>query len=123
MTGAQQERVGRLEAIVIDVVNLERAMQFWSPLMGYAFGPSFTPQCRATVMPESGIRLVLQQVPETKQAKNHMHIDIEVPDLEQALKQVEALGGRLVRRVHNQGVGSLIVCADPDDNEFCLVPL
>ncbi len=119
--GTLLERVGRLEAIVVDVSDLERAMKFWSSLTGYTFGPSFTPQCRATVMPESGIRLVLQRVPEKKAVKNRMHLDIEVSDLEQALKQVETIGGRIVERVPNPGVGPFIVCADPDGNEFCLV--
>ena len=104
MTGTPGKRVGRLEGIVIDVGDLERAVEFWALLTGYEFGPSFTPQCRATVMPESGIRLVLQQVPETKVVKNRVHLDIEVPDLEQALTQVETLGGRLVSHVHNPGV-------------------
>ena len=65
--------------------------------------------------------MVLQQVPEKKAVKNRTHLDIEVSDLEQPLKQVEALGGRLVRRVPNPGVGPFVICADPDDNEFCLV--
>ena len=115
------ERVGRLEAIVVDVGDLERAMKFWSSLTGYAFGTSFTPPCRAALMAESGIRLVLQQVPEKKIVKNRVHLDIEVSDLEQALVQVETLGGRLVKRVPNPGVGPFVICADPDDNEFCLV--
>lgn len=121
MTGTPRDGVGRLEGVVIDVSDLEKAMEFWSLLTGYAFGPSYTPQCRATVMPGSGIRLVLQQVPETKVVKNRVHLDFEVSDLEQALDRVEALGGRLVDRVHNPGVGSLIICADPDGNELCLV--
>ncbi len=116
------DRVGRLEAMVIDVSDLERADRFWSAVTGYVFGPSYTPQCRATVMPESGIRLVLQLVPETKGAKNRVHLDIEVPDLDGALEQVETLGGYLVSRVSNPGAGSLVICADPDGNEFCLVP-
>ena len=53
--------------------------------------------------------------------KNRMHLDIEVSDLEQALKRVETLGGRLVNRVPNPGVGPFVICADPDGNEFCLV--
>lgn len=122
MIGILGEKVGRLEAIVIDVADLEIAMEFWSSVTGYTFGPSVTLQYRATVMPDSGLKLILQQVPETKAAKNRVHLDIEVSDLEHALLQVETLGGSLVERVHIPDVGSLIICADPDGNEFCLIP-
>ena len=48
-----------------------------------------------------------------------MHLDIEVSDLDEALRRVTSVGGRLVTRVDNE-FGSLVVCADPDGNEFCL---
>ena len=112
--------IGRLEAIVIDVGDLTSAEAFWSSVTGYTFGPSFQSNFRrAAIVP--GISLVLQQVPEEKALlKNRLHLDIEVSDIDHALEQVEALGGRLVRSVTNE-VGSIAVCADPDGNEFCLV--
>ena len=70
----------------------------------------------------SGIALVLQQVPEAKAIKNRVHLDVEVPDLEQALLSVVEIGGSLIRRVENPSGSRLIVCADADGNEFCLVP-
>ncbi len=113
--------VGILEGIVIDVSDLGRSMQFWSGLLGLEFGPSVTPQCRAAII-APGLRLVLQQVPEVKPAiKNRVHLDIEVPDIELALIAVKRMGGSLVQRIENP-TGLLIVCADADGNEFCLVP-
>ena len=122
MTEISRETVGRLKAIVIDVGDLEKAMEFWSSLTGYVFGPWATAQHRATVMPESGLRLILQQVPELKTSKTRVHLDIGVSDIEHALHQVETLGGSFVERVHTDTGGSFIICADPDDNEFCLIP-
>lgn len=108
----------------MDVSDLKRAAAFWSSVTGLTFGKSVEPQFRrATVLPGSGISLVLQQVPEAKSMKNRVHPDVEVADLEQALKQVKALGGRLVSRVRSKVGGSFIVCTDPDGNEFCLVPV
>ena len=40
-----------------------------------------------------------------KSGKNRVHLDIEAPDFEEALRRVTSVGGRLVTRV---------------DNEFCL---
>ena len=63
--------------------------------------------------------LVLQEFPEAKSGKNRVHLDIEVPDLEEGLNRVNSAGGRLVARVVNE-FGGHLVCADPDGNEFCL---
>ncbi len=41
----------------------------------------------------SGVRLLLQRVPETKIGKNRINLDIDVIDGEEAAKQVLALGG------------------------------
>ncbi|MBI3744366.1 MAG: VOC family protein [Chloroflexi bacterium] len=117
-----RKAVGSLEAFVLDVHDLARAETFWSAVTGYAFGPSIEPQFRRTAV-APGLSFVLQLVPEKKKTlKNRAHLDIEVPDLEAALKQVEVLGGRLAKRVRSKVGGSFIVCADPDGNEFCLVP-
>ena len=53
-----------------------------------------------------------------KSGKNRVHLDIEVSDLDEALRSVTSVGGRLVTRADNE-FGSLVVRADPDGNEFC----
>ena len=112
--------IGRIEAVTVDVADLDRAMAFWSAVLGVTFGPSVMPQFRrGTVAP--GVALVLQQVPESKPPlKNRMHMDVEVAVVDEALRQVEALGGSFVRAVHDEGFDPFYVCADPDGNEFCL---
>ena len=67
-----------------------------------------------------GLDLVLQEVRETKSGKNRAHLDFEVENLEASLELVHALGGTLVERVENTNGDPLLVCADPDGNEFCL---
>ena len=119
----QKQGVGRLEAIVVDVHDMTRAEKFWSAVTGLTFGPSYEPQFRrATILPATGLSLVLQLQlePEKKAGKNRMHLDFDVADVEQALKKVETLGGKLVRRVVSKSGAGFVVCADPDGNEFCL---
>lgn len=115
--------IGRLEAIVIDICDMPRAEKFWSAVIGLTFGPSFEPQFRrASISKKLGLSLVLQLVPEKKtKLKNRLHVDIEVGDLEKALKQVEAAGGKLVRLLLNKHGVPFIVCADPNGNELDLV--
>ena len=111
--------IGRFEAVVIDVNDMKRAEAFWSAEIGEGFGPSVQAEYRRATL-ASGLNVVLQHVPETKAGKNRVHVDIEVADLQAALKQVQALGGSLVRLV-DDGPDDLLICADPDGNEFCLV--
>ena len=110
--------VGQLYEIGIDVEDLERSAQFWSAVLGTKAASrngaylSFEP-------PRGGPIVYLQKVPEKKSAKNRMHIDIAVEDVDAALAQVESLGGRKLHVIEEFGVRYAVV-ADPDGNEFCL---
>lgn len=81
---------------------------------------------------EAGPRLFFQKVPEGKQAKNRMHLDVRAaPGLDGAerMAALEAETERLVARGATRlerhdpappfGAGH-IVMADPEGNEFCL---
>jgi predicted enzyme related to lactoylglutathione lyase len=64
----------------------------------------------------------VQLVPETKTgAKNRVHADILVANLDEALATVVAAGGTRLRTYQDAGSNPVYVCADPDGNEFCLV--
>lgn len=60
-----------------------------------------------------------QKVPEAKAGKNRVHLDISATDLVVAKARIEALGGR---RIEGYERGGFLVMADPEGNEFCLVP-
>ena len=65
--------------------------------------------------------LILQRIPEAKNGKNRMHIDIVRDDVEAEVARLEALGARR----HHDGLRSMgptlwVTMADPDDNEFCV---
>jgi len=60
-----------------------------------------------------------QNVAEPKASKNRVHLDLSVPDVMLAKIRIEALGGR---RVDGYERGGFLVMADPEGNEFCLVP-
>lgn len=81
---------------------------------------------------EAGPRLFFQKVPEGKQAKNRVHLDVRAaPGLDGAerMSALEAEAERLVARGATRlerhdpappfGTGH-IVMADPEGNEFCL---
>jgi predicted enzyme related to lactoylglutathione lyase len=65
--------------------------------------------------------VLLQRVPEPKQAKNRMHLDLWVPDIEAEARRLVALGARRQSAKPVEELGSRwIVMADPEGNEFCL---
>ena len=67
------------------------------------------------------LRVTLQGVPEAKEVKNRMHLDIDVVDIEAEASRLEALGARRVESepMHEHGT-NWILMADPEGNEFCV---
>jgi hypothetical protein len=73
-----------------------------------------------------GPRLYFQQVPESKQGKNRVHLDISVSTRNQwadVLAEVERAvkGGAAVISESENPDDRFIVLSDPEGNEFCLV--
>jgi catechol 2,3-dioxygenase-like lactoylglutathione lyase family enzyme len=126
-------------------------MRFWCAVLGYelekppqgfatwdaaldAWGvpPEARNDRSAAVDPaERGPRLFFQRVPEGKQAKNRVHLDVRaapglsgadrVAALDAKAQELVALGAEVVRRVE-PGPLELghVVMRDPEGNEFCL---
>lgn len=65
----------------------------------------------------TGLRFWFQKVPESKVAKNRVHLDLRCVDLEEEVRRLEGAGARELYRV-----GSRVTLADPERNEFCLEP-
>jgi predicted enzyme related to lactoylglutathione lyase len=114
-----KEALGRIGEVVIDVKDLDTSGRFWSKVLGVEIRSANKQYLVLDSQPNSPA-LILQKVLEEKQGKNRVHIDIRVKDVDAALNQVEALGGRKLEVVVDP-TERFIVVADPDGNEFCLV--
>ncbi|MET8544170.1 VOC family protein [Kitasatospora sp. NPDC004799] len=68
-----------------------------------------------------GRRVLFQAVPEPKQGKNRLHLDVHPgPGLrEPTVARLEGLGATVLRQVEEPG-GSWVVMGDPEGNEFCV---
>ena len=118
--------VGTVRAFVIDVNDLEVGERFWSAITGHelrfsGWGGQFSRIGRV-----GSNSILLQLVPEKKTPlKNRAHVDITVQDIDQAIEQVVALGGSLVRPkgIHAPDDPRIewAVMADPFGNEFCII--
>jgi catechol 2,3-dioxygenase-like lactoylglutathione lyase family enzyme len=128
--------MARLHDIVFDAAHPASLARFWAGVLdGYQvavydegellrlghFGIT-TPDDDPTVLvePISGVgqRLWFQQVPEGKQVKNRVHLDLSANEPTTELQRLLNLGAIVLNDEDNEHV---IVLADPEGNEFCLL--
>jgi len=112
----------RLSHVIIDSSDPEKIAPFWCGLLGTDVGSRIDGGrfvfLRAT---ERCPAIGIQRVPERKETKNRVHVDLEVDDLEATSRWVRSHGGGRVAD-HQMGGFHWRVMADPEGNEFCLVP-
>jgi len=95
---------------------------FWSGLLAAPLRDEPLPGwLRLGPLSEGGPLINFQPVPEPKQGMARIHLDVQSDDLRRAVEVVEELGGRHLGERHDYDVGTVLVMADPEDNEFCLV--
>jgi predicted enzyme related to lactoylglutathione lyase len=56
-----------------------------------------------------------------QQGKTRIHLDVSVDDIEAGRAQVVSLGGSDTGERHDYDAGVVVVMADPEGHEFCLV--
>ncbi|MFF2410254.1 VOC family protein [Streptomyces sp. NPDC058092] len=68
-----------------------------------------------------GRRLLFQRVPEAKNLKNRLHLDVHAGPgrREEEVTRLEGMGATVLRRVEEPG-GTWTVLVDPEGNEFCV---
>jgi hypothetical protein len=124
----------RLREVVVDCRDPQLMARFWGAVLDYQvvyqeedeveigpYEPGARPSAddwRRAVQPPT---LLFIPVPEEKQLKNRLHLDVAPIDCTQAeeVERVLALGARRVDI--GQGDPSWVVLADPEDNEFCIL--
>ena len=137
--------------ITFDCADPDRLAHFWADLLGYQLDPpppgydSWEDWLREQGIPESDWsmasavsdpegrwpRLFFQRVPEQKQVKNRVHLDVNVggprgtpPDerraiVDTAVERAIGLGATKVRLVEERGERHYVM-QDTEGNEFCL---
>jgi hypothetical protein len=137
--------------VTFDCTDPDRLAHFWADLLGYQLDPpppgydSWEAWLRDQGIPESewnsasavsdpdgrGPRLFFQRVPEEKQAKNRVHLDVNAGGpratqdeerraaVDAAVERAVGLGATKVREAEERGE-RWYVMQDPEGNEFCL---
>ena len=127
--------MARIRDVVFDCRHPAPLARFWATaLEGYAVAPYDEaeldrlraagiddPEDDPTVLVEpssgSGPRLWFQRVPETKQVKNRVHLDLASADVSAEVLRLAGLGARVL--AEQQG---WVTMEDPQGNEFDLTP-
>ncbi|MEV6487641.1 VOC family protein [Actinoplanes sp. NPDC051633] len=107
--------------MTIDCLDPERVARFWSTLLGREHGPSQQGWVYLGERSDPQPRLVFQPVSEPAAGKVRIHLDITVDDIETSIAEVIKLGGRATSERHDYDEGVVVVMADPESHEFCLV--
>ncbi|MCW2931870.1 MAG: hypothetical protein JWM19_2832 [Actinomycetia bacterium] len=106
-----------IKDLIIDCAEPERLASFWGELLGRPIAARTGPYVWLTR--ENGLGMGFQQVTEPTAGKNRVHFDLASDDPAAEQRRVESLGGR---RLAEYESGGFLVMADPEGNEFCIIP-
>lgn len=117
----------RIHAITFDSHDPEKIGRFWAEAMGYGDDPG-NPNSTGDpewllVSPDGATHLLFQAVPEAKQVKNRIHLDIEPVGRtrDEEVERLLTLKATLLGDFRNEDGTGWVTMADPEGNEFCIV--
>ena len=120
--------IGWLRAVVVDCDDHLAVGRFWQALLGVDVAEEEEGWLQLTPDP-GGVYLAFQprsvgDPDGVGDGRPGMRIrpDIEVADVDAAKAAIVDLGGREVRLVHEPDGDTHLVMADPEGNEFCILP-
>jgi predicted enzyme related to lactoylglutathione lyase len=111
-------------AVAMDCAEPEKLARFWSAVFGTEEINRWA-DADGTEYAEIGtglpVTLLLQPVPEAKAGKNRLHLDLApmAGDQEDEVRRLIELGATVVSDEQRH---RWIVMADPEGNEFCVLP-
>ena len=114
----------RWQCICVDCRDPRLLGRFWADLLGWRITHEDADEVviePPAGSPEDGVSpdLLFGRVPEPKEIKNRLHIDLRPDDHAAELDRALALGARRIDI--GQGEQTWEVLADPEGNEFCIL--
>lgn len=114
--------IARPLAVVVDCLDPSSLVPFWQAMVGGDTDQATLEDDWVALKGVEGIGyLAFQRVPESRVAKNRLHLDLEVVDIVAAAEAAAALGAHLLGGVVDEVTNLLQVLTDPEGNEFCLI--
>jgi hypothetical protein len=113
----------------IDCANAYELSEWWKQVLGYVDleGDPNLPGHEECMIrsPESGHLLLFIEVPDVKQVKNRVHLDLRPTDRtrDEEVERLLGIGATHLddqREIRGDGTG-WVVLGDPEGNEFCIL--
>jgi hypothetical protein len=115
----------RIQAVCIDSTDPKVPADFWEKALGWR--RTYEVEDEIVLEPPAGSPqdgvspdLLFLKVPERKEVKNRLHLDLRPEDQAVEVQRLEALGATRVSVGQGEDV-TWVVMADPDGNEFCVL--
>ena len=111
----------RIECLTIDCTDLQLVANFWEQALGYR--RSYQDDTEVALESPDGSTstdLLILRVPDSKQVKNRLHLDLRPDDRDAEVARLQELGATRVD-IGQSGDESWVVLADPEGNEFCVL--
>jgi len=110
----------RIREVVIDCADHGVVVAFWAAALGWEPQP-VNDQYVALVPPpgDAGPAILFQKVPERKQVKNRVHLDLGAEVMADAVARLLGLGATVLAE-RSLGDFRWTVMADPEGNELCV---
>ena len=119
--------VSRVSHTTFDCRDAFAVSTFWKQVLGYEDVPGDPnepgdEECMI-VGPPGEPPLLFVEVPESKRAKNRVHLDLEPTDRrrDNEIERVIALGAEPLHDLRKEDGSGWVVLADPEGNEFCIL--
>jgi catechol 2,3-dioxygenase-like lactoylglutathione lyase family enzyme len=113
----------KVGSTVINVLDMERALAFWTQALGYLPRDPDGDRTFAVLVPpeRDWSNISLQLAHRAKSGVNRVHLDLYADDQAAEVARLEALGATRVEPWPYKPGADYIVLADPDGNEFCVI--
>lgn len=107
--------------VTLDCLDTERLADFWEQALSpLSYRRAFDAPPYLSLVSDDGPTLLLQRVPEPKESKNRMHLDLGVSDVQAEVDRMIELGATVVSGDHHEVGYRWSVLQDPEGNEFCV---
>jgi catechol-2,3-dioxygenase len=109
----------RWGTVVVDSLDPNRLARWWAEVLEYKVLRQAAGE--VTIGLDEGPRLVFIRVPDAKAEKNRLHLELHPDDQDAEVERLIDMGARRADVGQPQDAG-WVVLADPEGNEFCVLP-
>jgi hypothetical protein len=109
----------RVSLVTLDCTDVDAVARFWAAALDRQVEPGVDGVFAYVGAEGDPFRLCIMKTPDTKVAKNRMHLDLQAEDRQLEVKRLVALGAHVVGD-HDEDGSQWTTLRDVEGNEFCV---